>query len=339
MPVIVLKMDFPVEQQEPLISVIIPVYNLEREIGRTLESVCGQSYRNLQIVVVDDGSRDGSLGVIRAWAARDGRIEVVDKPNGGLPLARQTGLGAARGEWIHHLDGGDALASAEVYRTAVEAARTDAAADFLLFGFEYETPDGRTEPSQPWPEEASRPLDLLRHIWMTQQYNCVWQYLYRRELAPRLHFDGRLTIGEDTYYTSQLFYAARRFVRIDRPIVRYRVDPGSMSRARYSDRAVESALLFPELLDGFLRDKPERESLEMELTALRLQSLAMIIRGGRLERMEEWTEEFRAAFRRWPQLRDAGVIRTVRKLLALYGRRPLLYRLQLAFYRWKGKVR
>lgn len=324
--------------QEPLISVIIPVYNLEREIGRTLESVCRQTYRNLQIIVVNDGSRDRSGAVCREWAAHDGRIEVIDKPNGGLPLARQTGLEAARGEWIHHLDGGDTLASTEVYRMGVEAARADAAADFVLFEFVYEYPDGHVEPSQPWPKRACRPHDLLRHIWTTQQYNCVWQYLYRRELVPHLHVDGRLTVGEDAYYTSQLFYAARRFVRVDRPIICYRLDPGSMSRARYSDRAVESALLYPELIDSFMRDKPERESLEMELTALRLQSLAQIIRGGRLERMKEWVEEFRAAFRRWPQLRDTGVIRTVRKLVALYGRHPLLYALQLACYRLKGKV-
>jgi len=323
---------------EPLISVIIPVYNLEREIGRTLESVCGQSYRNLQIVAVNDGSSDRSSDVCREWAARDARIEVIDKPNGGLPLARQTGLEAARGEWIHHLDGGDALASPEVYRLAVDAARADAAADFLLFGFVYEYHDGHTEPSQPWPKSAGRPHDLLRHIWMTQQYNSMWLYLYRRALVPHLHVDGRLTIGEDAYYTSQLFYAARRFVRIDRPIIRYRVDEGSMSRARYSDRAVASALLFPQLVDDFMRDKPEYASMEMELLALRLQSYAMIIRGGRLERMEEWVAEFRAAFRRWPQLRDAGVIRTVRKLVALYGRHPLLYALQMAVYRLKGKV-
>ncbi len=297
--------------QEPLISVIIPVYNIEREIGCTLESVCSQSYRNLQIIVVNDGSRDRSGDVCREWAARDGRIEVVDKPNGGLPLARQTGL---------------------------EAARADAAADFVLFEFVYEYPDGRIEPSQPWPETARRPHDLLRHIWMTQQYNSMCLYLYRRVLVPHLHVDGRLTIGEDAYYTSQLFYAARRFVRIDRPIIRYRIDEGSMSRARYSDRAVESALLFPELIDRFMRDKPERESLEMELAALRLQSLAQIIRNGRLERMAEWVEEFRAAFRRWPQLRNTGVIRTVRKLVALYGRHPLLYALQLAYYRLQGKV-
>ena len=80
-----------------MISVIIPVYNLEGEIGRTLDSVCGQSYGNLQIVVVNDGSRDCSLDVCREYAARDRRICLIDKPNGGLPLARETGLEAAVG--------------------------------------------------------------------------------------------------------------------------------------------------------------------------------------------------------------------------------------------------
>lgn len=323
---------------EPLISVIIPVYDLEREIGRTLDSVCGQSYDKLQIVVVNDGSRDGSLKVCREYAARDGRILVIDKPNAGLPLARETGLDAAEGEYVHHLDGGDAL-EPDAYRKVVAALQAGEEPDFVLFGFRYEYPDGHTEPSQPWPATLTEPRELLRRIWTTQQYNCVWQYVYKRQLKHCLRFDGRLTIGEDTYYTSRLFYEARSFVRIDEPLLRYRVDGASMSRSRYSDRAVASALLFPQLVEEFMRDKPEYEGLKMELLALRLQSYAMIVRGGRLEHMDEWVEEFRAAFARYPELRTMGVIKSVRKLIDLYGRRPLLYRLQLALYRLKGKVR
>lgn len=325
-------------RQEPSISVIIPVYDLEREIGRTLDAVCGQSYDKLQIIVVNDGSRDGSLEVCRDYAARDSRICLIDKPNAGLPLARETGLGAAVGEYVHHLDGGDVL-EPDAYRKVVEALRAGGNPDFVLFGFRYEYPDGHTEPSQPWPATLAEPRELLRRIWTTQQYNCVWQYVYRRQLKDRLRFDGRLTIGEDAYYTSQLFYEARSFVRLDEKLLRYRVDGESMSRSRYSDRAVESALLFPQLVEEFMRDKPEYESLKMELLALRLQSLAMIVRGGRLERMDEWVGEFRAAFARYPELRTMGVIKSVRKLVDLYGRRPLLYKLQLALYRLKGKVR
>ncbi len=322
----------------PLVSVIIPVYNLEGEIGRTLDSVCGQPYGNLQIVVVNDGSRDCSLDICREYAARDRRICLIDKPNGGLPLARETGLEAAVGEYVHHLDGGDVL-EPDAYRKIVEALQAGGNPDFALFGFFYEYPDGHTEPSQPWPMSLAEPRELLRRIWTTQQYNCVWQYVYRRQLKERLRFDERLTIGEDTYYTSQLFYEARSFVRIEEPLLRYRVDGESMSRSRYSDQAVASALLFPQLIEKFMRDKSEYGSLKMELLALRLQSYAMIVRGGRLECMDEWVGEFRAAFARYPELRTMGVIKSVRKLIDLYGRHPLLYRLQLSLYRRKGKVR
>ena len=66
----------------PLISVIIPVYNLEKEIAKTLDSVCAQTYDNLQIIIVNDGSRDGSLNVCREYAQKDERIVLIDKANG-----------------------------------------------------------------------------------------------------------------------------------------------------------------------------------------------------------------------------------------------------------------
>ena len=323
---------------EPLISVIIPVYNLEREIGRTLDSVCGQSYDKLQIVVVNDGSRDGSLEVCREYAARDGRIRVIDKPNAGLPLARETGLEAAEGEYVHHLDGGDVL-EPDAYRKVVAALRAGGEPDFALFGFYHEYADGRLEPSHPWPETLTEPRALLHEIWTTQQYRCVWQYVYKRRLTDRLRFDGRLTLGEDAYYTAQLFYEARSFVRIDEPLLRYRIDEGSMSHARYSDRAMESMLLFPRLIEEFMRDKPEYDIWKEDLLTVRLQVYVLLIRDGRLERMEEWVDEFREAFAKYPDLRTTGFIIPIRKLITLYGRHPLLYRLQLALYKLKGKVR
>ena len=91
----------------PLISVIIPVYNLADSIESTIKSVINQSYRNLQIIIVNDGSSDGSSEICRAFMKTDHRITVIDKVNEGLSFARKTGISLATGEYIHHLDGGD----------------------------------------------------------------------------------------------------------------------------------------------------------------------------------------------------------------------------------------
>lgn len=93
--------------EEPLVSVIVPVYNGEPYITETLESAMLQTYRNLEIIVVDDGSTDSTRRVVAECAARDPRIRIVHQANGGVARARNTGLAAARGEFVATLDGDD----------------------------------------------------------------------------------------------------------------------------------------------------------------------------------------------------------------------------------------
>lgn len=90
-----------------LISVIIPIYNLEQYIERCVRSVMAQSYTNLQIILVDDGSSDGSGAVCDALAQKDSRIKVIHKPNGGVSDARNFGVKAASGQFISFVDGDD----------------------------------------------------------------------------------------------------------------------------------------------------------------------------------------------------------------------------------------
>ena len=95
----------------PLVSVIIPVYNVAPYLEEALESVINQSYNNLEILVIDDGSTDGSEIICEEYAARDKRIRVIYQVNGGLSDARNTGLDLAAGEYIAFLDSDDAYRS------------------------------------------------------------------------------------------------------------------------------------------------------------------------------------------------------------------------------------
>lgn len=92
---------------EPLISVIIPVYGVEQYLDHCVESVTAQTYRNLEIILVDDGSKDHCPVMCDAWAGKDPRIHVVHKANGGLSSARNAGLDVATGEYIAFVDGDD----------------------------------------------------------------------------------------------------------------------------------------------------------------------------------------------------------------------------------------
>ena len=87
-------------KEQPLISIIIPVYNVERYLAQCLDSVINQTYPNLEIICVNDGSRDGSPDILRRYADEDARIQVIDKANGGVSQARNDALDCARGEYI-----------------------------------------------------------------------------------------------------------------------------------------------------------------------------------------------------------------------------------------------
>ena len=92
---------------DELISIIVPVYNAEKTLRRCVRSLMGQTYRNLEIILVNDGSKDGSLGLCREFAGEDARIRVIDQPNGGVSSARNAGLDAATGTFVMFCDSDD----------------------------------------------------------------------------------------------------------------------------------------------------------------------------------------------------------------------------------------
>lgn len=93
--------------EQSLVSIIIPVYNREKTLGRCVESVLNQTYQNLEIILVDDGSKDRSVEIAKKYAKEDRRIKVIAKKNGGVSSARNTGIDAAAGEYLQFLDSDD----------------------------------------------------------------------------------------------------------------------------------------------------------------------------------------------------------------------------------------
>ena len=113
--------------EQPLVSVIVPMYNAQNTIRRCVESICGQSYPNLEILLLNDGSKDDTLAVCRELAAADARIRLIDKPNSGASDTRNQGLALARGEYIQFADSDDYLLPGCTERLVSAARRHKAA--------------------------------------------------------------------------------------------------------------------------------------------------------------------------------------------------------------------
>ena len=132
--------------EKPLVSIILPVYNAQSHLARCLESVCGQTYKELEIIVLNDGSKDQSLPVCEEFRARDSRILLVDKANSGVSDTRNLGLKLASGEYVQFVDSDDYIDSD--YTEHLVSAAESAHADLVIAPYKMVIPAGASKPEQ-----------------------------------------------------------------------------------------------------------------------------------------------------------------------------------------------
>lgn len=126
---------------EKLVSVVVPVYNVEKYLDRCLESITGQTYKNLEIILVDDGSPDNCPQICEEWKEKDSRIKVIHKENAGLGMARNSGMSLATGKYIFFFDSDDYV-DKTIVQKCVESAEANNS-DVVIFGHMSVSEDGR----------------------------------------------------------------------------------------------------------------------------------------------------------------------------------------------------
>lgn len=175
-----------------MISVIVPVYNRKETLVRCVKSLLDQTFSDLEIILVDDGSTDGSGAVCNALSREDIRIRVIHKENGGVSSARNAGIEAAKGEYLMFMDSDD-YAELQMAEKLLESIGDD---DIAICGFHhhYQGRDIVRIPNVPGQRGDENFLSLYGQGFM----NMPWNKLYRRELAGR--FDESLSLGEDLLF-------------------------------------------------------------------------------------------------------------------------------------------
>jgi len=235
----------------PLVSIIIPCYNAARWLAASLESALEQTWPHREIIVVDDGSTDGSLGVARGFESRG--VRVVTQSNAGQCAACNHGLRLAKGGFIKFLDADDLLSPESV---ALQVAALAAKPGCLAYGewarFHADPAEAAFTPRPGWHDAA--PADWLVEIWAEAQpmMQCA-QFLIPRELLERTGgWDERLSLINDFEFFARLVTASRGIAFTPGARLFYRSGlPGSLSRSR-SARAWESAFLSTILGTGHL---------------------------------------------------------------------------------------
>ena len=191
------------------ISIIIPVYNAEKYLNECIASACKQTFRNLEIILVDDGSKDNSLEICKSWAARDERILVIHKENGGVSSARNTGLEAATGDYIAFLDSDDYL-DPDIFQKAAEIIEKQNGAPCLYkFGFSVLKDEQRSPGPELHCDGITREELLSYAIYPNSKkhalgnfFRAVWASLFDARIlrAEGIRFPEDIYLGEDALF-------------------------------------------------------------------------------------------------------------------------------------------
>jgi glycosyltransferase involved in cell wall biosynthesis len=207
-----------------LISIIVPVYNMEGYLDRCMSSILNQTYKNLEIILVDDGSTDSSPKMCDDYALKDNRIKVVHKENGGLSDARNAGLKIATGNYIGYVDSDDWI-ELDMYERMYDAC-VENNAQLVVCRYFREYDDKTVDDGTPRIEIFSR--DEILRIYITDKdgymvYNSVWSKLFKRELVEGVVFPKGQN-SEDIMYTTRALCKLDKAVYIDTCLYHYVID-------------------------------------------------------------------------------------------------------------------
>lgn len=182
----------------PLLSIITPVYNVESYIDRCVKSILNQAYQEIELILIDDGSTDGSSALCDEWAAKDNRVVVIHKENGGVSSARNTGLKVIRGEYLTFVDPDDFIAP-DTYTINMEYLTSHQEVDILQFPYcHFISDDDVSNYHNPTTALFVGSKDIFKNWWSGSPLEYViWNKIYKRILWNDVTFKvGH--ISEDT---------------------------------------------------------------------------------------------------------------------------------------------
>lgn len=217
------------QSSKPLISIIIPVYNTAPYLRRCINSVINQTYKNLEIICIDDGSTDGSELIVDEYAKCDSRVKVVHKQNGGESSARNLGLKMMTGLYVGFLDCDDWI-DEEMYETLEQALESESL-DMVAASWYKETDlcSQVIRNELPVSNNAFSGQELLRYLYMRDSYRgfaYIWDKLYKKEILFNQYnqlilFDESLQLGGDVLYLAEVVLNIKKAKYIDKAYYHY----------------------------------------------------------------------------------------------------------------------
>lgn len=209
---------------DEMVSIVVPVYGVEKYIDECIQSLQDQTYTNLEILLVDDGGKDRSAQICEEYAAKDSRIKVIHKKNGGAASARNVGIDAATGEYICFIDGDDRIG--KDYVMHLWQILKEADADISECGLYYWTKVG-TEPIEIQYLGVADRNEYLKRFTLTWTCALMTNKLFKRSVVGTVRFEEGHCI-DDEFFTYQVVMNGQKVVSTDNPLYYYRIRSSSV---------------------------------------------------------------------------------------------------------------
>lgn len=243
-------------EARPLISVIVPVYKVEDYLGRCVDSLLSQTYDNLEIILVNDGSPDNSGKICDDYAARDCRIRVIHKENGGLSSARNAGIDIARGEYLGFVDSDDWV-DEHTYEWLLDMALAEKVKLVCAGRYDFSSWTGeKTIGLCPTKREVISGEEFAKRLFLWDNVDsAAVDKLYHRSLFREIRYPLGV-VSEDIPVTYRTALDAGRVGMLDRPVYYYYHREGSITTAAFSPKALQPSGHTEKILEYIRREHP-----------------------------------------------------------------------------------
>jgi glycosyltransferase involved in cell wall biosynthesis len=236
-----------------LISIIVPIYNAEKELNKCLESILSQTYQNFELILIDDGSSDNSKIICDYYEKKDSRIKVFHKQNEGVSIARNIGLEMSSGKYIGFIDSDDWVDSS-MYEILYNTIITENA-DISLCSYVKEYKDDKQKVVKYNKKEVSNTYESIEKFLNGKFGGCVWNKLFKKSIIVK-NFDKSLAIGEDSLFLYYTLKNAQKVVCLPQELYHYYVRNDSATNTKFNlkrfDTLKSSEIIFNDVKHFFL---------------------------------------------------------------------------------------
>lgn len=239
---------------EGLVSVIVPIYNAEKYITRCIESILQQTYKNIQLILINDGSTDNSLKICNHYKTLDKRIIVIDKENEGVSATRNYGISVAEGDYIGFVDSDDHIEEG-MYETLVKRIKDDNSEVAALTAYTINSVDNNKLLLRNNSINSSTALDYLLKLAFPTS---LWAYLYKKAIIQDTRLNEELHFFEDFEFNLRILTKAKKISLCSDKFYNYITNEGSINSQRINDKKVTSLDIYDYVYNLFSNEKSKR---------------------------------------------------------------------------------